>query len=708
MKKWLALALVGSLAMTATTACSGDAGNTGTKDQIPSVLGPGEKADDFRSETAQEYYVKGQSTITLGSQFADQGEDARLQRVRELIPYKQVVIGWFLNQYLVDKEKEQGNHDYGGFKALTKNGSYEDLNIQKVDGLTYSFDFVQEVGGKLDLVDSLAQKADATPNDDGSWTFKLAVGKVSNSQMTQLTTNYEWYRSSPWSEFSPDNVDESRYEWIKLRISPEKRSSDAWIDYNRLYADGTVNVGLFFGWDYHDDFHLKHSKSIYQWLVQQGFKSPVDKWEDYAKTRQPLTRTISTPKGEVKVAVTLWWGQPGTETDPDTNSGGRVLEDAMRKSLEQNEVTLYSGHSGPFYGFALANWNKTYEGDLDDSEIPTLDMPKDKYQIVVAEGCDTYALGQAFWENPNKADRQSLDIITTTSFSNAGTDASARDILTALIGGKSGKVKATKYSELLSGLDNNSYWFQTMYGVHGIDNDPHAQPFANKEALCMECSSDADCGGAGNTCANLQGTNVCTYECTDDDGCPDGYTCRDTRTGSWLSKKVCVPASLSCDQPTTDGGNGDAQTGVQISELLADPAPDAAGDANGDGVRDARQDEFVELHNTSQTDVDLSGWSLSDNVSVRFTFPAGATVPAGGHAVVFGGGDAASFTGLGDAAVFVAKEGLFLNNGGDAVTLADHDGNKIDAVSYGKEGGQNTALVRHGDSLTQAEPTPGR
>lgn len=295
MKKWLALALVGSLAMTATTACSGASGDTGTNNEIPSVLAPGEKADDFRSETAQEYYVKGQSTITLDSSFTDQSEDAKLQRVRELIPYKQVVIGWFLNQYMVDKEKEQSNHDYGGFKALTKNGSYEDLDIQKVDDLTYSFDFVQEVGGKLDLVNTLAQKADATPNDDGSWTFKLAVGKVSNSQMTQLTTNSEWYRRSPWSSFSPDNVDASRYESVELRIEPEKRSSDAWIDYNRLYADGTVNVGLFFGWDYHDNFHLKHSKSIDEWLVQQGFKSPVDKWEDYAKTRQPLTRTIPRP-----------------------------------------------------------------------------------------------------------------------------------------------------------------------------------------------------------------------------------------------------------------------------------------------------------------------------------------------------------------------------------------------------------------------------
>ena len=43
-------------------------------------------------------------------------------------------------------------------------------------------------------------------------------------------------------------------------------------------------------------------------------------------------------------------------------------------------------------------------------------------------------------------------------------------------------------------------------------------------------------------------------------------------------------------------------------------------------------DEFVEIHNRSSKPVDLSGWRLQDGVS--FTFPAGATIPGGGHVVV--------------------------------------------------------------------------
>ena len=43
-------------------------------------------------------------------------------------------------------------------------------------------------------------------------------------------------------------------------------------------------------------------------------------------------------------------------------------------------------------------------------------------------------------------------------------------------------------------------------------------------------------------------------------------------------------------------------------------------------------EEFVELHNRSDRPVDLSGWRLED--AVNFTFPSGASIPAGGHVVV--------------------------------------------------------------------------
>ena len=43
-------------------------------------------------------------------------------------------------------------------------------------------------------------------------------------------------------------------------------------------------------------------------------------------------------------------------------------------------------------------------------------------------------------------------------------------------------------------------------------------------------------------------------------------------------------------------------------------------------------DEFIELHNASGAEIDLSGWYLSNGVF--FTFPDGTLLPAGGYLVV--------------------------------------------------------------------------
>src|SRR5688572_29158787 len=42
--------------------------------------------------------------------------------------------------------------------------------------------------------------------------------------------------------------------------------------------------------------------------------------------------------------------------------------------------------------------------------------------------------------------------------------------------------------------------------------------------------------------------------------------------------------------------------------------------------------EFIELHNSGTTALDLSGWRLTEGV--EFTFPAGTTIGAGGYLVV--------------------------------------------------------------------------
>ncbi len=137
-----------------------------------------------------------------------------------------------------------------------------------------------------------------------------------------------------------------------------------------------------------------------------------------------------------------------------------------------------------------------------------------------------------------------------------------------------------------------------------------------------------------------------------------------------------------------------AEAAILINEVLADP-PAVGGDANGDGVISATQDEFVELVNTGANSVSVSGWTLSDLVSVRHTFSASSTIPSLGFFVVFGGGSPQGFSN-----VAVASTGtLSLNNAGDTVSLRDAQGQLIDSLAYGAEGGKDVSLTRVPDAV---------
>ena len=114
-----------------------------------------------------------------------------------------------------------------------------------------------------------------------------------------------------------------------------------------------------------------------------------------------------------------------------------------------------------------------------------------------------------------------------------------------------------------------------------------------------------------------------------------------------------------------------------INEYLADPPPGLAGDANGDGTRDATQDEFVEVVNTSAAPLDISGFTIGDATAVRFTIPSGRVIPPGEAAVIFGGGNPTGPFGNAGANGLVfalGGAGLSLNNGADSIIVKDNFG----------------------------------
>jgi len=487
------------------------------------------KADDFFSVSAVEYILEGTSTVTLDASMSTATTEQKLAAAKKLVGLKQIAIAWFVTQYFVSKEHDDPNASFGGFSGIAKAGAFSDLGITaRADGLTYDFTFRQLAAAGKNLMTQLPIR---TVN--GKPTFDLEIGKPTNAEMDQLETNNEWYRSSPWSSWDPTTVAADKKELISFSITRERESTDGFFDIARLVADGKLDIDVYFGWDYHSDFHLKHSQAFFTWLKSEGFSTPVASWDAMTQQTGAFKRTLNADGRSITIEVRFYFGKPGTATDPDTDAGGKVLEDLARASLATRDVVIYSGHSGPFYGFALADWKKTTEGDLDDTEMRTIPMPSDRYQVVLAEGCDTYQIGEAFKENPNKAGKN-IDVITTMSFSNAASPSTVQNFISALLARDSaGRLRPQPVSTLLTRLDSESWGFHPMYGIHGIDDNPKLVPFAKTANFGKTCSANSECGGPGNLCVSM-GTagKRCTAACASDPACGTGYACKSVASSS--------------------------------------------------------------------------------------------------------------------------------------------------------------------------------
>jgi Lamin Tail Domain len=102
-----------------------------------------------------------------------------------------------------------------------------------------------------------------------------------------------------------------------------------------------------------------------------------------------------------------------------------------------------------------------------------------------------------------------------------------------------------------------------------------------------------------------------------------------------------------------------ADTGIRLNEIMAGPARDW----DGSGTFSSRDDEWVEITNTSSSPIDLSSFMLTDGDSIpRYAFTG--TLDAGDHRLVFGV-DSWNW----EKATGHPAFGLSLANSGDAVML---------------------------------------
>jgi hypothetical protein len=117
-------------------------------------------------------------------------------------------------------------------------------------------------------------------------------------------------------------------------------------------------------------------------------------------------------------------------------------------------------------------------------------------------------------------------------------------------------------------------------------------------------------------------------------------------------------------------------------------------------------DDWIEIHNLSDNQIDLSGMYLSDKKEnpKKWTFPENTTIPAGGYLILWADEDVEDAPGL--------HINFKLSNGGEFVTFTDSDerGNRVlDSIEFGKQR-KDTPIGRFPDGTGDFRPmrmTPG-
>jgi len=225
------------------------------------------------------------------------------------------------------------------------------------------------------------------------------------------------------------------------------------------------------------------------------------------------------------------------------------------------------------------------------------------------------------------------------------------------------------------------------------------------------CEQDGDCGGDQRCrlgyCIPSAGTGAF------DAGTSSGTTSIDeSATNSTGSSGNGSSGGNSNDDPGSGSSSeGDSETHcpegrppnggeLVINEILVAVPTGPTGDANGDGQRDAFEDEFVELVNRTDRRLDLSGVALTKDGDVKMTI--GETcLEAGAGLVVFGGGEtSAQESSEGETRFRVSETRFgFPNSGGTFATLRA-DGAELDSVTWSEPPSESLTLAPQLDGST--------
>ena len=125
---------------------------------------------------------------------------------------------------------------------------------------------------------------------------------------------------------------------------------------------------------------------------------------------------------------------------------------------------------------------------------------------------------------------------------------------------------------------------------------------------------------------------------------------------------------LLMQTPTYLPANADNGTQVSINEVCSKNTTYKTSDGNCY--------DWIELYNSGKTEIDISGWGLSDKAEkpYKFAFPDGTHIAAGGRLLVYCDSDAAKND------TKIAPFGL--STDGETLTLTDKSGNTAQTITF--------------------------
>ena len=175
----------------------------------------------------------------------------------------------------------------------------------------------------------------------------------------------------------------------------------------------------------------------------------------------------------------------------------------------------------------------------------------------------------------------------------------------------------------------------------------------------------------------------------------------EARSGNAAKAAVFSPARAERDTYTYRVAAGaPGESAIVINEFMASNDAAFADEAG-------QFDDWIELHNVSGVDVDLTGMYLSDNANnpCKWAIPEGTSIPAGGYLIVWADED-------GDTATEGLHANFRLAAGGEEILLVDTD-EKLNALLDHIEFGEQQSDVSYGRTPADAssfafmQPTPG-